>query len=558
VPQRGEAPIRRSLLARSAFALLFLALAAECVWFLLHGRFNIDEGMHVNAGRLLFERGLLPYRDFPFSQGPGGPALYGAAGAIFGSSIAVGRAVSLCVNLASVAAMAWFARRVAGHVAALLVVALTLVNLPAIWTYTQVRTEALAVPLVALAAMALCFRKESALQWALAPSLLVWATSIRLTNALALLAVCGFVAWRLRHSRHTLFAAFGVVALNGVIAAAPLIAFPLESWFHIVAAQLGRTERFHMGDYPFSTRFWFFVNPHTSFQPLLALGLLPIAWLLLERARGWRLRDPDVDDPRSVVATLLLLGALTYLPHVLFRIGFFSYFVNASVLLTLAVAIAVPQLAGASRLRTAALATLLGAAWVGGAVAANHHLERWTLRTAPTIGLLDDMTGAIRRAAPGGCSMLTFETYIAVESGCDVLPGLEYSFFSFFPDLPSEDARAHGVLNRAALIEHLERGRPDFVALTADAVEKILNPPPEPTGRTRTLAGERRRLRAEKQAEKAKASTPPVLDAMRGRYVPLLRERVPVGPVHNFWTTVTVYARTELVEPLTPRPNQAE
>jgi len=504
--------------------------------------------MHLYAGRLLFERGLLPYRDFPFSQGPGGPALYGAAGALFGTSIAVGRAFSLCVNLAGVAGMAWFARRVAGGAGAFLVVALTLIDLPAIWTFTQVRTEALAVPLVTLAAMALCFRKESALQWALAPSLLVWATSIRLTNVLALAAVCAFVAWQLRRDRHTLVAALGVVALNGVVAAAPLLAFPAEGWFHVVESQLGRTERFHMGDYPFTLRFWFFVTPHTSFQPLLALVLLPVAWLALARARGWRLRAPDVDDPPSVVATLLAVGLLTYLPHVLFRIGFFSYFVNAAVLWTLAIAIAIPSLARGSRLRAGVLAAVVGSAVVGGAVSADRHLERWTLRSERTVDRLDPIARTVRRLAPEACSMLTFESHIAVESGCDLVPGLEYSHFSYFPDLSDEEARAHHVLNRAALLDHLERGQPDFVVLGSGAVEKILNPPPEPTGRTRTLAEERARVRAEKRAPRREPEPIPVLDAMRARYVRLGQERVPIGPVHEWWTTVYLYARADLVE----------
>ncbi len=86
------------------FLLVFLSicLVALGFYFVAHGRFNIDEGLHLNAGRLLFEEGKWLYRDFPFSQGPGGPFLYGAWGSVFGYSIAAGRTLSLLINLASV------------------------------------------------------------------------------------------------------------------------------------------------------------------------------------------------------------------------------------------------------------------------------------------------------------------------------------------------------------------------------------------------------------------------------------------------------------------------
>lgn len=87
--------------------------------------------------------------------------------------------------------------------------------------------------------------------------------------------------------------------------------------------------------------------------------------------------------------------------------------------------------------------------------------------------------------------MMTFETHIAVEASCDVVPGLEYSFFSCFPDLPPAEASKHGVLKRALLLESFDLNPPEFVLLTARAVELILEQPRTGTesATTRTLSG---------------------------------------------------------------------
>ena len=146
------------------------------MFFVAHGRFNIDEGLHLNAGRLLYKQGWMLCRDFPFSQGPGGPFFYGAASALFENAVLAGRCLSLGMGLVCVASMAWFADRVVGFTGAFLVLLRTLAAFPAAWSFTQVRTEPLAIALTVLATIALFFRHGSTLRWALAPTLLVWAT----------------------------------------------------------------------------------------------------------------------------------------------------------------------------------------------------------------------------------------------------------------------------------------------------------------------------------------------------------------------------------------------
>jgi len=517
---------QRTVVPRLILVLLFAILVAEGIFFLAYGRFNIDEGLHLNAGRLVFEQGRLPYRDFPFSQGPGAPLFYGAGGALFGSSLLVGRTLSLLVNLAGMGAMVWFAGRISGAVGASLAVLWTLVNLPAIWTFAQVRTESISTPLVVMATIALFFRKGSALRWALAPSLLVWATASRLTCAIPLVAVSLLIGFELRRSPRTLGVAAAIVAVNAALAALPMLAFPHQSFFHIVVSQMGRAERFDWSDFPFLwAKFWFFLQPATSFLPVLLASGFPLFVVLRRLRQGWRPRELSCNDPTSVLACLIAMALLSYAPHLLLGgVGFFHYFVNASVLLTLAIAIAVPIAAQESGRHRVWISGSVAAAWVVAAVLGVQHLETWVTRDEPSIFRFAELRTRLERLSPHDCWMMTFETYLAVETGCEVLPGLEYSFFSFFPQLSQSEAQQRGVLNRQLLLDHLQRDPPEFVALTWRAVDQI-------TGSQQKRKGN------------------PMLDVMRGHYRLLTELEVPVGPVHTFWTTVYVYARSDLAEP---------
>jgi hypothetical protein len=73
------------------------------------------------------------------------------------------------------------------------------------------------------------------------------------------------------------------------------------------------------------------------------------------------------------------------------------------------------------------------------------------------------MGGIINAIDPDGTELLTQDLYLAVETGRTVPPGLEMGPFSYFPDLPTEKARAMHVLNRE-LMEALLDSAPCRVA----------------------------------------------------------------------------------------------
>ena len=156
--QKGASP------GRLLLAVLFAGLFLEGLFFVVQGRFNIDEGLHLNAGRLLYAHGRMLYSDFPFSQGPGAAYFYGIASAHFENPILVGRLFSLCMASICVAGMAAFVNRMVGRMGVLLVLLWTSICFPAIWAFTQIRTEPVAITLTMLATIAFWFRKGAALR----------------------------------------------------------------------------------------------------------------------------------------------------------------------------------------------------------------------------------------------------------------------------------------------------------------------------------------------------------------------------------------------------------
>ncbi|MBQ9726118.1 MAG: hypothetical protein IJV65_01255, partial [Kiritimatiellae bacterium] len=115
-PATPHSAAKASATARSwrgpvALALLgAAALALVNVWF---GPLNQDEGWYLLAAQNV-SRGLMPYRDFFYTQGPVHPLVYGAlAGAWSGAGVLGGRLVTAFFGLLA----AFFFARVAGELA---------------------------------------------------------------------------------------------------------------------------------------------------------------------------------------------------------------------------------------------------------------------------------------------------------------------------------------------------------------------------------------------------------------------------------------------------------
>ena len=79
----------------------------------------------------------------------------------------------------------------------------------------------------------------------------------------------------------------------------------------------------------------------------------------------------------------------------------------------------------------------------------------WKLRKQTSMQELKFAAGILRTITKPGETLLTQDTYLAVEAGLKVPPGLEMGPFSYFPDLPRERAEAIHVVNREMMNELL-------------------------------------------------------------------------------------------------------
>jgi hypothetical protein len=491
--------------------------ACVSIGFVLFGRVNADEGLYFTAWQRIFEDGLRLYRDFPFGQGSG-VLFYGWVqslfGSVLGSTLLSGRLTSFVAGLIGTGAMLWFARRTAGRAAALITLGLLLPNIVAMWSVNTIRTEALATPLVVLATISLFTAQRSVLGWALAPSLLVWATAVRLTNGFALLGVIAWVAYSLRGSLPQLGRVAAVVALNGLVAALPMLLELQAMLFHVFDMQSGRVARLGGGAGIRTASGWmrgklmFILEPGASYGPLLLLTAL--AGGLGLRSRHMRAREDDsrgapTADPVEVFGVTLGIAVLVMLPQLAMQPTFAAYFVTASVLLALGVGVALSEAAGRDRLGLFVVTAALGAAAVywSFALVRDYNVYLWPGR--PGLLRFAELRQDLRALAPDHCRVLTSRPYFGTETGCRLVGGLEYSIFSFFPDLPDEEARSHSVLNRNLLNRTIREDPPEFAVLVPADI-RLIDGRRVPEGRV------------------------PMLRAMGNRYVVLRHFELPTGP----------------------------
>ena len=468
---------------RAALWTLFAGYAAEALFFVYWGRPLSDEGQLLAAAGLVYE-GLLPYRDFPLSQGPAIPYVYGLFTELFGSSILVGRYVSFAGCLATGAAAMALSLRLGGAVAAAITLVLLMLNLPAMWIGTTVTTQALSTPLVVAAALSLATPRSTALGWAIAPSLLLWSTCARLTNGLALVGVTLWTVTALAKSRRTLLRVTALLAVQCVIVAAPVLLAPRAAIFHILSLQLTRAER---GGFHYQTllehlrgSIGFFSVAETDYFAIVPLSLALVLYLGWRIWRGWRpsLSLP-IREPASGQLVMVTLAALVFAPHFALSSGFVSYFATSSVLLCVAIASAAAGFIREIRGRRArALGAAVAAALLAVSVAdaSREHQTYLNLRRGG-FSHFRQIGRDLNALLGPDCTMVTFQTHLAIESGCRLLPGLEYSFFSYSADLPAADAEKYAVLTPSRLDQRIGEIRPEAIAISRRLVSRLRGGP---------------------------------------------------------------------------------
>ena len=479
----GTGRVGRIWAAAGAAAFAFAAaLAAANTWF---GPLNQDEGWYLLAAQNV-RRGLLPYRDFLFTQGPVMPFAYAALAPLWSPfGVLGGRVTTALFGLAAAALCAWsasrLARRIAGATAERPAFFLTfsLLALSPDWAYFSAipKTYALAALLLS-AGLALCcteaLPKGGARGHAAAfaaGACFALCAGTRATLALAAVPVwCALVLATLRRRiapSAPVFFAIGCAATLALTFAPPLLfardSFVFSQTYHTAraAAPIGR---------------WLVLR--AAFFCFLAQGCpgLVAAAALLMATRRRRLPAPDAFASAlwraAAIAFFALLAA-----HALVPFPYADYNTPAMPLAALALGVPLGALAGraaadsraaAARIAFAALATCLAFTaaspwpmrWIGG----RQDRFWFETRTESALSSLRRAARVLRDADAAGRPLFTQDAYLAVEAGLPVEPGLEMGPFSLFPALSDDEARARHVHNLSTLRRAIDSTRAVFAA----------------------------------------------------------------------------------------------
>ena len=443
-------------------------MAFFAVWW---GSLNQDEGWYLYAAQLVHD-GKLPYRDFFFTQGPTMPFVYSVLSPLWRSAgsplqgLLGGRVVTLLFGFAAILAAVALARHLVPTdrrgLAGLTVFALLGCNLYHLYFTAIPKTYALGGLFVMAGFLLLARGLEAAasilgkvLLFAAGLSL-AFASGTRISLVLILPVVGLLLLVRFRTFRWS-FLWFGLGGSAGLFLTYGLFALDPPSLRTLLAAQ-----SYHAARGGFDP-FFAIGSVARLLRGYAALGVLGMVAPFLACAA----RSADAPNDAARVTAWALVGGFlaVFLLQLSAPFPYDDYQVPIMGMLTVAVAV------WFARSREAEPAARARASWFVVLVAcgisfvspllqewATYAQDRfWSQKKEMTeLGKLREIGREIECLDPGGKTLLTQDLYLAIETGRTVPPGLEMGPFCYFPDWPTDKARALHVMNRELLSELLE------------------------------------------------------------------------------------------------------
>ncbi len=461
-----------------AVGALLAAFLAVGIYFAYYGRVNQDEGWYLYAARMVYQ-GAFPYRDFAFFQAPLLPYVYGLFQNLFGDGLLVGRLTSLALGVGTIALGSRLAFERGGRLAALLFLAVIPMTPMVIWCFTTTRTQPLVAFLLMTGAFLLLRPSASALasSGALLALLLAAATRISLLVVLAL--VFAGVYLRHRRSRSELFVALLPATLVG--AALLLVAFgDLDlALFNLITSQAERHDQLQPAEAVGLSRFLItrlrdLANLHASFGIVPALSLAygcGVAALWLRRSR----RSEPGGDEFPAVAALTALALAAYLPSLVVRIVWPIYFAPVFPLLLIVAACAAGhQFERAARAGRGAIITGVAVLLLFQAGTFASKSGRHLSSDEPDLRELREVALYLAEVVPAGQTLLTMDTYLAVESGRRVPSDWEMGIFSYWPTRSEDEGRRFKLVTDERLSRSLSSATVGAVVLSDRALGILL------------------------------------------------------------------------------------
>jgi hypothetical protein len=490
------------------------------------GSLNQDEGWYLYAAKQITE-GKVLYRDFMFTQGPALPYIYGVLFPVIEKfGVAGGRLITLLFGLAASGCAAWLAARSVSSrhwkAAALCAFILTGVNVYQSYFTVIVKTYALCAFFLTAGFVALSYtggrRGGSAAFWG--GFLLALAACTRLSAGIALPAAGLWLLWnrakvypdgqtsargqesevrsqnfRFQVSSFKFLPAWLAFGLGGgLILLTGLGSFFLLAPENTEFALFG----YHAGRSPGSLTQLIalkagFISRSVQAYFVFAAGLLltfalqRLHWPVRERGvEGMMLdsrpnliallREANAERSpfaRSFISLLWFSGALITLVHFLAPFPYDDYQVIVYPLLVSALsATLVTHCPERQQLRAVFAVLVICAAAAFSSPINQEWLIRgrdriwWKFKEMPDLPALQKAGAELHAKLGDDGLLLTQDTYLAIEAGARVPHGMEMGPFSYYPDMPREQAEKLNLMNREMLIETLSQARAPVAAFS--------------------------------------------------------------------------------------------
>jgi len=468
------------------FSIYIAASAAMvlAVCSLVLGPLNQDEGWYLLAG-LNTADGMMPYRDYMFTQGPVMAAVYALFSPLWSPfGVLGGRVFTLTLSILSLVLWCVVARRLGGRNAAFVTFCLLALN-PVYSYFTAIpKTYALSGLFIASAFYDLTsqrrFRYETA---ALALAL---AAGTRLSLGI-LLPVVGL--WLIFAVHRFAWLRFGVA---GILT----LAIIYTPFLIICPEQFVYSQTYHAAREGGGLFSWLVLRG--GFVSRLLQGYFPVFALLLFglykqlntlntlKQNGNKFNVFNLFDCLKSPAALLAVSFLAV--TALHFLTPFPYDDYQTPIMPLAAVIitALMYRHGSSRVCTTilSLAFLLSSPMIMNWMVIRQDRFWFDMKEKPDIIVLRETGKLLRNAAAAGgrlspaadslispppVLLLTQDAYLAVEARMRVPRGLEMGPFSYFPDLSDDDARKFNVHNTNTLRELVENSNAPFAAFSGYA-----------------------------------------------------------------------------------------
>jgi hypothetical protein len=455
---------------------LLLALPAGLFLYafaLLFGNLNQDEGWYLYAAQRVSE-GAMPYRDFFFTQGPVMPYVYGALEKVWAPfGVLGGRLVTVFFGILSCVATAFLARcavpRDRAFATTVMGAALSGCNIYHVYFTTIPKTYALASSLIMIGYVLLFFGARGNMKcpaWLcslLAGILIACAAGTRISMGMLLpiTAVAMMLTWRQTGKAWFWFSLGAGLGLAVVYLPSLLFAreqFIFAQTFH--AARKGRDLVFLVGSVSRIVRFYL---------PVAMLASALIIFQVFRAKHAVHSKSRPVLNDWPLIWFMAFLGV--FIVQLLSPYPYDDYQVPVMGLLIAAVVgwamQVVPEgLCG----RVCLFVTVLSLGATFGSSLPQEWLMAkqdrfWAIKkTEPDILKLRSVAAAHFSKDPA--PLLTQDVYLAVESGRKVPEGLEMGPFCYFPGLSDAEAKKYHVLNKAAMLELLEKAPCSMAAVS--------------------------------------------------------------------------------------------